>query len=300
MAVKLVHHPGSDTILVLSGYEGGLTAVHQLAPGSSSSVTPAQLIYLSQPHSQPILSLDVSPDVRTYYTSSADAIIAGHRIPELPSATAQENGKLTVAEPSLPDLDSEVGKQPQGEPIDATQDSTLPPTQPFAPLSFAKQPTQSPATGEPAGLSSLLSSTSNPAQRQAKKNAPRPPQQFKPVAPYKISNTKHSGQQSLRVRSDNRLIVTGGWDTRIRIYSTKTLKEVCVLKWHKEGVYAVDFAAVLGRGDLEKEVDEEEGVLAKRETGLAKLQRQREQDMQTRHWVVAGSKDGKVSLWEVF
>lgn len=65
-----------------------------------------------------------------------------------------------------------------------------------------------------------------------------------------------------------------------------------MLKWHKEGVYAVDFAEVLGAGDVEGG----DGG----ETGLGKVQRQREQAMQMKHWVVAGAKDGKVSLWEVF
>jgi hypothetical protein len=40
--------------------------------------------------------------------------------------------------------------------------------------------------------------------------------------------------------------------------------------------------------------------VARKETGLGKLQRQREEVMQCKHWVVAGAKDGKVSLWEVF
>ena len=87
----------------------------------------------------------------------------------------------------------------------------------------------------------------------------------------------------------------------MRVYSTKTLKEVAVLKWHKEGVYAVDFGEILEAENLrEKGHGEEKDVMMKRETGLGKLQRQREQQMQLKHWVVAGAKDGKVSLWEVF
>ena len=43
-----------------------------------------------------------------------------------------------------------------------------------------------------------------------------------------------------------------------------------------------------------------EGKMAKRETGLSKLQRQREEKMQVKHWVAAGAKDGKISLWELF
>jgi hypothetical protein len=75
-----------------------------------------------------------------------------------------------------------------------------------------------------------------------------------------------------------------------------------VLQWHKEGVYAVDFAEVLQVGGLvrEEEGGDGEGEMVRKTTGLGKLQKQREQAMQLKHWVVAGAKDGKVSLWEVF
>lgn len=92
----------------------------------------------------------------------------------------------------------------------------------------------------------------------------------------------------------------------MRIYSAKTLKEVAVLKWHSEGVYAVGFGEILDGQDIESSMDgdsaadEKADQVAKRETGLGRLQRQREERMQIKHWVVAGSKDGKISLWEVF
>ncbi|KAF2031474.1 WD40 repeat-like protein [Setomelanomma holmii] len=197
MALKILHQHASKSILVLAGYEGGLTAVHNLPRGQSSTARIADLVYLSKPHSQPILSLDASPDGKMFFTSAADARV------------------VTI----------------------------------------------------------------------------QPPQ--------KTTNTKHSGQQSLRVRSDGRILATGGWDTRIRIYSTKTLKEVAFLKWHKEGVYAVDFATILDPAELEKH-DGAEGEVARRGNGLGKLQKQREEQMQLKHWVVAGAKDGKVSLWEAF
>jgi hypothetical protein len=74
-----------------------------------------------------------------------------------------------------------------------------------------------------------------------------------------------------------------------------------VLKWHKEGIYAVDFAEVLDASDLAGEdAQRGDGEVARKETGLGKLQKQREQAMQLKHWIVAGAKDGKVSLWEVF
>lgn len=83
------------------------------------------------------------------------------------------------------------------------------------------------------------------------------------------------------------------------MYSTATLKEIAVLKWHKEGVYAVDLAQVLTADQLRDYGGDEGKEIAKRETGLGKLQKQREEQMQLKRWVVGGAKDGKVSLWEV-
>ena len=47
------------------------------------------------------------------------------------------------------------------------------------------------------------------------------------------------------MRSDGNIFATAGWDSRVRIYSTKTMKEVACLKWHKKGVYATVFAEIL-------------------------------------------------------
>ncbi|KAH7089211.1 WD40-repeat-containing domain protein [Paraphoma chrysanthemicola] len=315
MAVKLVLPPFSTNLLVLAGYEGGFTAVHQLPPLHSSNIGTAQLVYLSQPHTQPILAMDLAPDCKTFYTSSADAIIAAHRIPEpaFGDHHLQTTSKASEAEASgISRLaDDSTNPQDQAGESSATPESTLltdAKLSPSDPVSethavvFKKQPvpTSQTATRQRAGLSSLLSSA-----------APQPSCPPPPSAPvvvtiqpaHRTTDTRHAGQQSLRVRSDGRIIATGGWDSRIRIYSTKTLKEVAVLKWHKEGVYAVDFARVLEPEHLHKD-DETANTMqsgvTKRETGLGKLQRQREELVQLKHWVVAGAKDGKVSLWEIF
>ncbi|CAN9223441.1 unnamed protein product [Alternaria alternata] len=252
MAVKLVRSQATQRILLLAGYEGGVTAAFMLAEEhSNTGIETAQLVYLSQPHSQPILSLDASPDGDLYYTSSADAVIAKHRIPELPHNPAGVDNSSDVS----------------------TSKST--------PSLFAKKNMNQdkPGTSAPSGLSSLLASSA-----PLPKFRPAPPVQplVTPQPPCRTVDTKHAGQQSLRIRSDGRLFVTGGWDSRIRIYSTKTLKEVAVLKWHKEGVYSTAFAEIL--------TPEEAGHSSK-----AVNKRQMERDEQTRlkHWVAAGAKDGK-------
>lgn len=104
----------------------------------------------------------------------------------------------------------------------------------------------------------------------------------------KVVNTKHSGQQSISMRSDGKIFATAGWDTRIRVYSAKTMKELAVLKWHREGCYAVAFGRV-----LEQEGSEKDGVVVTAE------ERRREKAKAV-HWVAGGAKDGKVSLWEIY
>lgn len=315
MAVRLVHHPTSKNVLVLVGYEGGLTAVFKLPQPSQSSVFEiAQLVYLSKPHTQPVLSLDTSPDGRVYFTSSADAIIACHRIPEIPCDSSQVDEQSNLKEQTrIEPLASEdqtsqvrVDEAPRQSSLQQPDPDTIAvaPEEPVQSLDFSKKPLPSasksaPVKLPPAGLTSLLS-TAAPLPRV--KPAPPPPPPITIQQPYKLADTKHAGQQSLHVRSDGRLFVTGGWDTKIRIYSTKTLKEVALLKWHKEGVYATAFSDILGTEDIRQHQNGTagEGEVSRRETGLGKLQRQREEQMQLKHWVAAGSKDGKVSLWEVF
>ncbi|KAL5118092.1 Astra associated protein 1 Asa1 [Pleosporales sp. CAS-2024a] len=312
MAVKLVHDPPSQSILVLSGYEGGLTAVHQLPPNNASSTQSAQLVYLSQPHTQPVLSLDVSVDARTYFTSSADSILAAHRIPDIhveTVASSTSSHVITAEKTETSDLDhtiSNVAPLPDGvnDASTVSADTTW-----TAPLSFSKQPVKPPSanTSKAAGLSSLLSSSKPPTKAES---SPAKPRATIVQAAYKATNTKHCGQQSLCVRSDGRIMATGGWDSRVRIYSAKTLKEIAVLKWHKEGVYAVDIAKILQDGDLRRHDSDsdsdsdnnagDDDMVARRETGLGRLQKQREEAMQRKHYIAAGAKDGKISLWEVF
>lgn len=127
------------------------------------------------------------------------------------------------------------------------------------------------------------------------------------LRPLKVSQTKHSGQQGLQIRSDGMIFATAGWDARVRVYSAKTLKELAVLRWHKSGCYATAFA----RTDIFPSVEEvEESDLATDCSGDSKMiaaaqpctdvQQKRDEKAQTTHWLAVGSKDGKVSLWDIY
>ncbi|TQN69010.1 ASTRA-associated protein 1 [Colletotrichum shisoi] len=123
--------------------------------------------------------------------------------------------------------------------------------------------------------------------------------------PLKISNTKHSGQQGLRIRDDGRIFATAGWDATVRVYSSKTLKEVATLKWHQVGCYAVALAKVCGttrtdeiRGTSNDPNQPPSGLVP--HAGQLSVKDRRIQQAQNAHWLAAGSKDGKVSLWDIF
>ncbi|KAF2103572.1 WD40 repeat-like protein [Rhizodiscina lignyota] len=210
MAIELLYYPSSRRLLLIAGYESGYVCMHELNPHSRTW----SQVYLSQPHSEPILSLCVAPKTGFFYTSSADDIIAQHPLP-----TASPTASLSVAT----------------------------------------------------------------------------------TAPKKIIHTKHSGQQSLTIRDDEQILATAGWDNRVRVYATKSLQELAVLKWHKEGCYAVAFAETLPTPSASSNAAANESENSNDKAGnVITASARREAKTQATHWVAAGSKDGKVSLWEIY
>lgn len=131
------------------------------------------------------------------------------------------------------------------------------------------------------------------------------------LKPFKVVQTKHSGQQDLQVRSDGKIFATAGWDARVRVYSAKTMKELAVLKWHKIGCYATAFAEIETSGPMKTEENismiEEESAEKQNDKALthptstiSTVQQRRDAKAQSTHWLAAGSKDGKVSLWDIY
>ena len=79
------------------------------------------------------------------------------------------------------------------------------------------------------------------------------------------------GISSIRYRSDYRIFATGNWDSTLRLYSSKNGKALCILNYHRESVYAVDFG------------------LSTEDT-----------DAISRTLLAAGSKDSSISLWNIY
>jgi WD40 repeat protein len=252
MAVSIFYSSRDLTVIV--GFESGHTTVSQLIDGQGW-----HNLYMSQPHSQPVLSLDVDPNHLSYVTSSADAIIAKHPIPSL----AEESGSASTTPPSVVE---KSGITPSGV--------------------------------------SLLSRGLASAGPQKNRGTYQPKISTQTI-PLKVVQTKHSGQQSLKIRSDGKIFATAGWDSRVRVYSVQTLKELAVLKWHKEGCYAVAFAEITSSGvDLGKAGEikstDQEGGMAKITGAILSVKEKRDLRATTTHWLAAGSKDGKVSLWDIY
>nr|XP_037281331.1 guanine nucleotide-binding protein subunit beta-like protein 1 [Rhipicephalus microplus] len=78
----------------------------------------------------------------------------------------------------------------------------------------------------------------------------------------------NDGFSSLHVRVDGKIVASGGWDGRIRVFGWKNMKPLAVLDFHKESVQAVKFS--------DRELCKAGLLLA------------------------AGSKDRTVSLWSLY
>jgi ASTRA-associated protein 1 len=213
MALSLSKHSSDEQLIVVSGYESGHVMVHLAQSNVGGEPWSWKKVLVSQPHSQPLLSLDVSQTESSFFTSSADAIITKFAIP---------------TNASTPEV-VEMSK--------------------------------------------------------------------------KVLNTKHAGQQSLRMRSDGKIFATAGWDARIRVYSAKAMRELAVLKWHKDGCYAVAFASINPEKDRSSTPAISNGrdvVPAHQGSALDAIKEQRSVRAQNTHWLAAGGKDGKISLWDIY
>lgn len=123
--------------------------------------------------------------------------------------------------------------------------------------------------------------------------------------PIKQVQTRHAGQQGLAVRSDGRIFATAGWDSRARVYSAKTMKELAVLKWHKDGCYAIAFAKIISpaaeqNGGVETSKSTEITTVQSSSTMYRTVEQARNENTRITHWLAAGAKDGKVSLWDIY
>ncbi|KAG2141807.1 WD40-repeat-containing domain protein [Suillus bovinus] len=102
--------------------------------------------------------------------------------------------------------------------------------------------------------------------------------------------TKHPGNGAIAIRSDGRVCAIGGWDGKVRLYSTKTLKLIGTLVRHKQGCQAVTFASHIDRVPLCGDLKEDDSSSDDDEITI-------EEKHARGRWLIAGSTDAKVSIW---
>lgn len=112
----------------------------------------------------------------------------------------------------------------------------------------------------------------------------------RPASAGTAFKTKHPGNGAVAIRSDRKVCAIGGWDGKVRLYSTKTLKLLGTLVHHKQGCQAITFASHNERVPLcgdskENDTSSDEDEITVEE----KHARDR--------WLIAGSTDAKVSIW---
>ncbi|KAJ7593068.1 WD-40 repeat-containing protein, partial [Mycena floridula] len=93
--------------------------------------------------------------------------------------------------------------------------------------------------------------------------------------------TKHPQNACIAMRDDAKVCAVGGWDGRIRLYSTRTFRALGTLKYHKTICHALQFAKTLSVEPAEDSDDE--------------MTEQEKQD-RTR-WLLSGSKDNRCAIW---
>ncbi|KAJ3995642.1 WD-40 repeat-containing protein [Lentinula boryana] len=107
-----------------------------------------------------------------------------------------------------------------------------------------------------------------------------------------IHRTKHPGNACIAIRDDGRVCAVGGWDGRIRLYSTSSLKPLGTLKYHKDGCQALSFATMISTDpgsrykEQDQDADEDEDMLD-------------EEKMQRGRWLMSGGKDNRIAIWEL-
>ena len=101
-----------------------------------------------------------------------------------------------------------------------------------------------------------------------------------------FANIPSQGISTIKVRPDNKLVAVSGWDSAIRIFgTTKKMKPLVMLRGHKQGVQCLCFVA----RDMEK--------ISER---FFNYDWMRVEAKVPENLFAVGSKDGTVSLWQVY
>ncbi|TBU32609.1 WD-40 repeat-containing protein [Dichomitus squalens] len=104
--------------------------------------------------------------------------------------------------------------------------------------------------------------------------------------------TKHPGNGAVGIRDDGRVCAVGGWDGRVRLYSTKTFKSLGSLVYHKKNCQSVAFARSHPADPLNTATVSAEGYEDDDEMSEAEKQ-------ERTRWLVSGGQDSRVVVWSL-
>ncbi|KAI0749468.1 WD-40 repeat-containing protein [Daedaleopsis nitida] len=107
-----------------------------------------------------------------------------------------------------------------------------------------------------------------------------------------VHRTKHPGNASLSIQDDGRVCAVGGWDGRIRLYSTKTFKPLGTLSYHKKNCQAVAFAR------SEPQAPARSASSAATEDDEDDEMTEDEKTERTR-WLISGGQDCRMAIWSL-
>jgi ASTRA-associated protein 1 len=96
-----------------------------------------------------------------------------------------------------------------------------------------------------------------------------------------VYKTKSVGNGAIDIRYDGKVCAVGGWDGKIRLYSTKKGKSLGTLRYHRTSCQTVAFAHHYPESILSKDDSDHDRKL------------------EIRHWLIAGGKDGRISIWNL-
>ncbi|KAF9965173.1 ASTRA complex subunit, partial [Mortierella alpina] len=142
---------------------------------------------------------------------------------------------------------------------------------------------------------------------------------------------KTTGIAEVKVRNDNKIVALAGWDGRIRIFSARAFKPLAVLKHHRESLYCLDTADVQEAGELyvpltgpattvQRDDTEDNAGQDDEPRRPANVTSEDESESESeseddsddedalaerrlwskRHWIAAGGKENRISLWEIY
>ncbi|KAF9576339.1 Guanine nucleotide binding protein (G protein), beta polypeptide 1-like [Mortierella alpina] len=151
------------------------------------------------------------------------------------------------------------------------------------------------------------------------------------VPEFKQVPLKTNGIAEVKVRNDNRILALAGWDGRLRIFSARTLKPLAVLQHHREGLYCLDLAHIHEAGGVSvtdtgstaninndetqddagkhKESTQPQDIVSE-DGSESESGSEDDSDEEAavadrrlwskRHWIAAGGKENRISLWEIY